>query len=575
MIYVERGVWLKKKLNFFLETIKEHLKEECLGLFFSLLYTGTFFVSPQISKFLIDEVLVNHRFQDIGVAFLAFFLVCVVQTVSAYLKDKVFFKISEKITFSMRTRMLKNLIYADMDFFDVTPKGFIFSRFFNDIRSVSNFITNIFVTVIKNSLLIVALTCGMFIISWKISLAVFIILLAYVLLNILSSNKFKKFSQLSLQKNDALYVNFGQSIDNAFLIRTFNLYGYYFEKIKNNLKNLFKLNIKLNNFSNIIRSCSDITVIASLAIIYGYGAFLNIKNEVSVGDIVAMGVYFQMLLGPVSELTSSNTLFQEIFPVVERIEEYLQLIPNFDEKDNKKLLSDGSPLTVSFVNVYFGKKVTDKNTNILKNINFVFEGIGKYGLFGVSGSGKSTILKLLMGLYPVTNGDIRIYSEDDKMSFFPNQISNRVSYVSQRLELINASVFDNLTLFDSTITEEDVVGLCKFLHLHKKIMSLDSGYASIIDENINLSEGEKQRICIARAVLKKSFIYIFDEPTAFLDEEIQAQVKSIIGELSGKKMVIVVSHDVSLFDKCKKIIIINNGEIVKECNEQEFINYIE
>lgn len=567
---------MKEKLNFFLETIKEHLKEECLGLFFSLLYTGTFFISPKISKFLIDEVLVNHRFQDIGIAFLVFFLVCVIQIISVYLKDKIFFKISEKITFSMRTKVLKNLIYADMNFFDSTPKGCIFSRFFNDSRSISNFITNIFVTVVKNSLLIVALTCGMFTVSWKITIIVFIILLTYILLNILSSNKFKKFSQLSLQKNDELYVNFGQSIDNALLIRTFTLYGYYFEKIKNNLKNILNLNIKLNNFSNIIRSFSDITVIASLAVIYGYGAFFNIKNEVSVGDIVAMGVYFQMLLGPISELTGSNTLFQEIFPVVERIEEYLHLIPNFDEKDDKKLLSYESLLIVSFTNVCFEKRVINKKTNILKNINFVFEGIGKYGLFGVSGSGKSTILKLLMGLYPVSSGNIFINSEDHKLNFSPNQISDKVSYVSQRLELINASVFDNLTLFDSNITKEDVSSLCKFLHLHKKIMSLNSGYASIIDENINLSEGEKQRICVARAVLKRSFIYIFDEPTAFLDEGIQAQVKSIIDELSRKKMVIVVSHDVSLFDKCKKIIIIiNNGEVVKECNGREFINYID
>ena len=105
-------------------------------------------------------------------------------------------------------------------------------------------------------------------------------------------------------------------------------------------------------------------------------------------------------------------------------------------------------------------------------------------------------------------------------------------------------------------------------------MSMADGYSSIIDENINLSEGEKQRICIARSVLKKSFIYIFDEPTAFLDEEIQIQVRNIMDKLSRNNIVIIVSHDLKLFDNCKKIIIINNGEIIKECNNREFINYV-
>ena len=235
---------MKKTMYFFVKTLRDYLKEECLGLFFSIIYTITVFLSPQISKFIVDEVLVNHHFQDIGMAFFSFFLICIIQTASAYIKNRIFFKVSEKITFSMRNKMLQSLIHTHMEFFDTTPKGFIFSRFFNDSKSISDFITNIFVTFIKNSLLIIAVTYGMFMLSWKITSLVFILLSLYILLNIFSSKKFKEFSRISLHKNDSLYKNFIQSVDNAFLTRIFSLHHYYFEKVQKNLKDIFAMNIK-------------------------------------------------------------------------------------------------------------------------------------------------------------------------------------------------------------------------------------------------------------------------------------------------------------------------------------------
>lgn len=558
---------MKKTMYFFVKTLRDYLKEECLGLFFSIIYTITVFLSPQISKFIVDEVLVNHHFQDIGMAFFSFFLICIIQTASAYIKNRIFFKVSEKITFSMRNKMLQSLIHTHMEFFDTTPKGFIFSRFFNDSKSISDFITNIFVTFIKNSLLIIAVTYGMFMLSWKITSLVFILLSLYILLNIFSSKKFKEFSRISLHKNDSLYKNFIQSVDNAFLTRIFSLHHYYFEKVQKNLKDIFAMNIKINNFSNLINSCSNIMIVISLSIIYGYGAFLSIIDEVSVGDIVALGVYFQMLLGPISEMMNSNTVFQEIIPIAKRIEEYLHLKSELTENKSEEDLNITSPLSIVFNKVSFDRHSQNEDICVLKNINFVFEGNGVFGLFGSSGCGKTTILKLLMGLYLPTEGKISIVSEKNKKRCDPCEVRQKISYVSQNFELINASVFDNLTLFDSSITKKEVIEVCESLHLHAKIMSLKDNYESVIDENINLSEGEKQRVCIARAILRKSFIYIFDEPTAFLDENSQFQVQHVIEKLAQRSIVIIVSHDPYMFKGSKKIIVINNGEVVQECDD--------
>lgn len=559
---------MKQALYFFAKTIREYLKEECLGLFLSIIYTVTVFLSPQISKYLMDDVLINHHFQMLYVGMIAFFLICIIQTISGYMKNRIFLKVSEKITFSLRKKILKHIVHVSMDFFDTVPKGFIFSRFFDDSRSISEFVTNIFVVIVKNSLLIIAITCGMLFLSWKITLLIFVLLSIYILLSILAAKKFKYFSKISLYNNDVLHKDFSQSIDNAFLTRIFCIQDYYYQKNQKNLKEIFDMNLRIGNFSNMINSLSSIVVVLSLSVIYGFGAFLSFKNEISLGSIVALGIYFQMLIGPINEMVNSNTKFQQIVPIVKRLEEYLDLKC---EQPEKNLITESitSPISIVFDKVYFNRHTTNEDICVLKNINFEFEGNGIYGLFGQSGCGKTTILKLLFGLYSPNEGNIRIITE--KNTYSPYEIRQKISYVSQNFELLNTSISENLKLFDDSITNEEMIKVCKSLHLHTKIMSLQNNYESIINEKINLSEGEKQRICIARAILKKSLIYVFDEPTAFLDEDSQKQVQHVIDKLAEKSIVIVVSHDLHMFKNSKKIVVINKGEVIQECNYGELI----
>lgn len=559
---------MKQTLYFFAKTIKEYIKEEFLGLFLSIVYTTTVFLSPQISKFLMDNVLINYDYQKLYKGIFAFFFICIVQTISSYIKNKLFLKVSEKITLSFRKKILKHLINVSMEFFDSVPKGFIFSRFFDDSKSISDFVTNVFVVIVKNLFLIIAITFGMFLLSWKITLLIFILLFTYILLSVLAANRFKYFSKISLHSNDLLHKDFSQSIDNVFLTRTFCLQNYYYQKNEKNLKEIFKINLKIGNFNNLVNSLSSIVVVLSLSIIYGFGAFLSFKNEISIGSIVALGIYFQMLVGPIGEMVNSNTHFQQIVPVVKRLEEYLNL--KYELSESKiDINSISSPISISFNSVYFNKSQINKNNYILQNINFEFKDNGIYGLFGASGSGKTTILKLLFGLYLPTKGNINISSPEGTYS--PQQLRHKISYVPQNLELLNASISENLKLFDDSISNEEMISICKFLHLYDKIMSLQNNYESIISEKINFSEGEKQRICIARAVLKKSPIYVFDEPTAFLDKDSKLQLKCIIDKLAKESIVIVVSHDPYIFKNAQKIVVINKGKIIKKCNYKELI----
>lgn len=552
---------MKQTLIFFIKIIKKHLKEEFLGLLFSILYTLAIFLSPQVSKFLIDDVLISNDFEKLYYGIGMFFLVCILQPISGYISNRIFFYVSEKVTLSMRKNLLKRLISAPLNFFDKTPKGFIFSRFFNDSRSISDFVTNVFVVFIKDIFLITILLFGMFYLSWKITLFIFAFLFIYTLVNIFVSKRFKAFSKITLSNNDIFHKDFSQSIDNVFLTKIFSLENFYYKKNETNLKTIYSTNIKIGNFSNLVNSFSNVVVVLSLSVIYGFGAVLVFKSETSIGSVVAIGIYFQMLIGPIQEMIGSNTRLQEIIPVVKRLNEYLNL-----ENEPQKLLpakieagQNSNSIIFNKVSFEYSKEVS---IAVLKDVTFKFEGNGLYGIFGKSGCGKSTLLKLLMGLYVQNSGEIFV-TIDGKPLNFVTELRKEISYISQNFELVNASVADNLRLFQNDITYEDREKICKKLNLHDKIISLKEKYNSVVDEKINLSEGEKQRLCIARAVLKKSSIYIFDEATAFLDKDSENKVCSIIEELASNSIVIMVSHKPNLLKNAKNILVINEGRVIQ------------
>ena len=553
---------MKEILIFLKNIIKKYIKEEIIGFVFSVIYTFCLFLSPQISRFLIDDVLISENFGKLYWGIGAFFFICVAQTFSGYIKNYIFFRVSEKITFSLRQKILKGLLYSPLSFIDKTPKGFILSRFFNDSKSISDFITNIFVVIIKNCLLILALTIGMFFLSWKITLSIIISLCLYIGISIFASRKFKEFSKITLANNDMLHKDFSQSIDNSFLTRVFCLQNYYYKKNERNLRNIYTSNLKIGNFSNIINSFSNIAVIFSLSMIYGFGALLAFKNEISIGTVVALGIYFQMLIAPINELIGNNTRFQEIIPVIKRLNEYLHLEREVlhPYKTSCEAIT-GEETQIIFKNVYFNYCNNDENSIGLKNINLNLTGNGIYGLFGKSGSGKTTILKLIVGLYTPNKGNINVIIRG-KVIANTYELRKEISYISQNFELINASISENLKLFSNEITDEEMIDVCKELNLHSKIMSLKNGYNSTIDEKINLSEGEKQRMCIARSILKKSSIYIFDEPSAFLDKNARDKVKKFIEKLAEDNMVVVVSHDKYLLKNSKNITAISEGKIM-------------
>ncbi|WP_434293478.1 ABC transporter ATP-binding protein [Clostridium botulinum] len=547
---------MKKILNNVWEVAKQYKGKELIGLIFTILYTVAIFISPLASRYLVDSVIPSNSIYKLKIGILIFFGGCICQPIFGYLKDRVFMGISQNMTIMFREKMFNKVIDAPMEFFDGCSNGAIVSRISNDGRSVSEFITNFFVIVVKNIVLIIMIIIGMLMLSKEITLMVIFLYAIYFFINWKISRKFNPMSKSIQESYDQICIKINRSVGSINTIKAFNQE----EKVKREFKEIIKKNyinnLKFRKLSMLMNSISNGIMIASLSIVYGIGSLLVMDGKITIGTVVAMGLYFQLLVQPIFELLNSNIDIHTIVPIFNRINEYINLKTERVNKENNEL---------SFLKEIEFKNVSFKYNNgsqAINNISFKLPSKGIFAIVGDSGAGKSSLIKLLSAFYDSYGGEIKI-NEKELKEYGAKDIRKVISLVSQDIELVNESIKNNIKM-GRDIKDSEIKEVVKSLDLEKTIEKLELGYDTIVNERANLSGGEKQRLSIARALVKESLIYIFDEPTAALDTINEKRVKDILEELSKEKLVIIITHNLSLLNKAQCIYTIKQGEIVEE-----------
>lgn len=498
----------KNHFTFLFNILKKYILKEILGLIFTFLYTFLVLLTPFISKYLLDTVLIAKNFDNLLQWLSLFFISCLFQPITNYIKNCLFFNISESISLTIKQDILKNVMSAPLSFLEKIHNGSVTSRILNDCQLVSEFVSNIFIVIVKNAFLFFIIFLAMFILSWQISLLIAVLLSFYIFLSFFLSNKLEKISQSKLKKNDMLCQSIDESLSNINLIKTYNLKEFWCNKNLNILEKIYKNNIKINKFKNLFETLSNITIALCLTIIYGIGSVLIFKEYMTIGTIFALSLYFQILITPIYEIINSTIQYRNVSPCLNRVNEYLLL-----KKEHSYIINNSDLITkdknsILVKDLSFNCKKDNNTIPILKKVNINFEGNGLYGIIGHSGSGKSTLIKIILGLYQIYSGSIEVDIEGKRI-YNLDDVRKKISYVSQNSEFINASIIDNLKLFNEKINNDDIFKVCKSLGLDNKINEFPLNYYSVINEKINLSGGDQQLICFARAILKKSPIYIY------------------------------------------------------------------
>ncbi|MDR0696040.1 MAG: ABC transporter ATP-binding protein/permease [Christensenellaceae bacterium] len=536
--------------------VKKRYKYLLCGVFFAICYASIIVALPLVSKYLIDVVLSTNDINKVYSGILLFFAVSALQPTFFCIKELFFTRLLEKFAYDLRIVLFKKLNSLPMITYDRINYGEVSTRIVTDTKELCNYIYYISNQLLTNCLLIILILVFMFLQNSLISGIILVFFISYYIINSAVSRRFRKLYKNSLENNEKMHNLIKQWYDKSLLTKLFNDQLDINKEVHSIFANVKSNTVRENNLRNLLNGITLGIMTVALAVIYGIGAILIIKGAISLGTVLALGLFFQSLIPALNSFIMSNVQYNKVKPSLNRIKEYL-LEPV--ESGNIELKGD---ISIKFNNVSFGYEI-DKT--VLRNINFQIKEPGIYGFVGPSGSGKSTISKLILGLYSVTNGKIEITGENIN-ELEKNSLRSHISYLPQDITLINDTILNNIQLGNKNVQIDKLNYFCELLDIRNIISNLPLGYQTVITDKVNLSGGEKRRIAICRTCVKSADLYIFDEADASLQKELYRDLTKIYSELGKEKIVIVITHQDETLKDAKQTFYLNEyGQIARSC----------
>lgn len=517
-----------------------------------------------VLKKMVDAVIYNNLallYEAIKLLVISLLTVSIVGPLMFYLCNK-----SIKISMiNIRLKIFEHVEHLPLKFFGNGNTGDIISILNNDINVMENVYFEPFFMAIYSVILGLGSTLAMFLIDWRIAVAIVCVGIVYSIINIKLSRKIRKFSD-QIQKNNGEVVNVFTILTSfLYTIRIFNIQSIIRGQFDDKNKKLTFSMIKKSRVEGIQDSSNFMLSILNFIGIIVLITFLTIDGVKNLGNAVAfielqsgMNNMFVQLGSIMSRLQRPIAASKRVFDLLDKPIE----VNEVDEVD-KEQQDTNSKEFIQLHNIDF-RYGEDKAT--LKNINLEIKEHEKVALIGESGSGKSTIIKLLLGLYSSYKGNIIVAGKNIK-EYSLSQLRNLFSFVPQDVYLFNNTVYENIRYGRLDSTREEIIAAAKLANAHDFIMELEGDYNfNVGDTGAKLSQGQKQRITIARAFLKNAPIILLDEATSGLDAESEQQVRNAIDLLVQNKTAIIVTHRVSTVKNVDKIYLMEQGRILEQCN---------
>ena len=548
---------------------KEFLKKIFLSGFFAILVAGStsaiaWLLDPAIKKIFLekDQTLIIIIPILIIVSF-------AVKGGSLYIAKATMISVAEEVKKKLQLDMLKSVINADTQLVDKKHSGKFISNITYDVTHLTNLLSTAILNVFKDGLTLIGLLFVMFYQNWKLSLiSIIMIPLAGIAAKVLG----KRMSKVATQAQETsgfLNTYLVEIFKNHKLIKIFQKEKYESERGEKYIDYLKEKNKKIQiiyvRSSPIMETLTGIMI----AILIFYSGKLIINDEISINSFFSFLAAMMLAYQPVRSLSTLNMTVNQGLSAAKRI---LPIIDNENEIVDDKNATDLKIIngTINFKNVKFEYGSSEKE--VLKSINLELLGSKMTSLVGHSGSGKSTILNLIPRFYNINSGDIFI----DNQSIYKTKIfslRNHISLVSQDTTLFDDTVRNNIAYANLKASNEEIVKAAQLSFSEEFINNLPDKYETVIGENgVRLSGGEKQRLSIARAMIKKSSIILLDEATSSLDSETESKIQKALKILTKNKTTIVIAHRLSTILNSDKIYVIDSGTVIASGKHEELLN---
>ena len=552
------------KSNTFKRLYKDYTGKFITKILLAALFSIIVAVSTSATAWLLDpaieKIFLNKDQSLIIIIPIAIIIAFSTKGVSLYFAKLLMINVSEEVKKMIQIDMLKSFIKADTEIIENKHSGNYISNINFDVNQITRMLADAYLSIFKDGLTLIGLLFVMFYQNWKLSLiAIIMIPLASLTAKVLGK-RMEKISTQAQEKSGDLNRYLIDLFKNHKIIKIFQR-----ESFEKNRSEIFVNDLKEKSAkiaAVYIRSTPIMEILTGImiAILIFYSGKLILSEEIGINNFFSFLAAMMLAYQPVKTLTKVNIAIgqglaaaERIIPIID-IENEIQT--NLKSKD--LVLSNGN---IIFKKVNFAYKSNLEN-KVLKNIDIEFKGGKMTAIVGLSGSGKSTLLNMIPRIYLPNDGSIEIDNQDiSKINL--SSLRKEISIVDQNTTLFDDTVINNIKYAKPEATDEEVKEASKLAMCSEFIDNLESGYNTLIGENgVKLSGGEKQRLSIARAFLKKSNIILLDEATSSLDSETEEKIQKALTELVYKKTTIVIAHRLSTILSSDKIYVVNEGEII-------------
>jgi HlyB family type I secretion system ABC transporter len=560
----------KPTLNQFIPYIKPYIKPILeIGLASLSIQILSMFL-PIFSKFIIDEVIVKQNSQWLYLSLVTVSAISILNIIISYFRQQLSLFISMKATLLMVTDFYKHVLALPFGYFVARKVGDITSRF-GENRTIVSFFTDIGLETLLNVISATLYLGLMFYFNVPLTLiACFFLLLHLVNVYLITPSLQRAYREVFQKGADAdsfvieslsgLSTIKTMGIEHSTRWQTENLY------VRSNNAYLKTINLGIisNIASGLVSSLSDVAILC-------FAALMVMRNQLTIGELVAFTTISKSFSAPIMSLIGVWDVFQETLNAVERLNDVFETQPELNQADAKTKIQL-PPLRghIRYDNLTF-RYEPNSNSNILQNINLEIQPGQRIALVGRSGSGKSTLIKLLLGFYTPNSGNIYIDGFNVNDAWLPS-LRQQIGVVPQQSHLFRGTIRDNIARGKPNASLLEITEAATLAHAHEFVTNLPHGYDSIVEEEgSNFSGGQRQRLTIARALIRKPQILFLDEATSALDNATEKIVLDNIENAFQERTVITIAHRLSTVRQAALIVVLDRGNILETGTHEQLI----
>ncbi|MFD2169141.1 ABC transporter ATP-binding protein [Tumebacillus lipolyticus] len=536
-----------------------------------LVAAGLGLLQPLFIKWIIDLAIPESDLWLLNWLVIAMVVAAILQGLVGVMQTYLNSRIGQGVMFDIRNGMYRHLHRMSIRFFTSTKTGDIMSRVNNDVNGLQQVVTDTIAQSLNNILISVTTLVTMFLLDWRLALMSLVLLPLFILptrkvgkLNYEArKNTQVRMSELSSLMQETL------SVSGALLVKAFVRQEDETRKFEGINRELMRLQIRQSMIGRWFFMFVGVISTAGPAIIYWYGGHLVVGESMTLGTVIAFTAFLSRLYGPVAALANIQVNIIGSVALFERLFEYLDLpLEIVEKRDAIKLDQVNGRVTFDRVSFRY-----QDGRDVLQDLSFAIEPGQVVALVGPSGSGKTTVSNLIPRLYDPSDGRVLLDGHDLR-DLNLKSLGEQIGMVTQETFLFHATIRDNLRYGKPDATDEEVVAAAKAAYIHDLITSLPEGYDTIVGERGHkLSGGEKQRMAIARVILKEPKILILDEATSALDSHSEHLIQQALEELMSNesRTSLVIAHRLSTILAADQILVLEAGRLIEAGRHEELL----